>query len=151
MSSSVFTPSLVYITDITRSQNAVVTFSTSHSFVDGEIISFRVSKASGMWQINNLQAKVLSHSSGAVIVDLDTSSFDPFIEVSNIQYPALAVPSASGIIPGQYVATVTLEDAFDNAVTLIEWPEKAISFIPKNAKYIDIETLPEGRKVTIKR
>lgn len=111
---SVFAPSLAYVTDITNAQYAVVTFSDDHSYVDGEIVSFRVSRDSGMWEINNKQARVLSHTDDTITVELDTSSFTPFVDVADIQRPAITVPSASGITPLQYVPTVTLEDAFDN-------------------------------------
>ncbi len=43
-----------------------------------------------------------------------------------------------------------LEDAFDSAVTLIEWPEMIGGFLPEGSKYIKIEMLQDGtRKVTI--
>ncbi len=43
-----------------------------------------------------------------------------------------------------------LDDAFIYGVTLIEWPEMAEGFMPKNAKYINIEALPdESRKINI--
>lgn len=114
MTLNVYTPSLAYITDISNAINAVVTFTEDHPYVIGEIISFRVSRDSGMWQINNKQARVLDTTDDTVTVQLDSLSFDPFIDVDDIQKPAIAVPSASGIIPGEYVPTVTLRDAFDN-------------------------------------
>lgn len=44
-----------------------------------------------------------------------------------------------------------LEDAFDSGVTLIEWPDIAKKFLPKNSKYINIEVLEDGsRKIIIR-
>jgi tRNA threonylcarbamoyladenosine biosynthesis protein TsaE len=40
-----------------------------------------------------------------------------------------------------------LEDAFDNAITLIEWPEIATNILPKNTLYIDIKLNLEGDRV----
>lgn len=102
------------IQDVTQAQQAVVTFTQDHDFTDGEIISFRVSIPYGMRQINNQEARVLSHTSDTVTIDLDTSQYNPFTLVSDQKYPAMAVPSSSGIVPGQYVPAINLEDSFDN-------------------------------------
>ena len=44
-----------------------------------------------------------------------------------------------------------LLDAFEEAVCLIEWPDKAGGYLPENSKSIHIEFDGEGRKVTFKR
>lgn len=40
-----------------------------------------------------------------------------------------------------------LEDAFDKAITIIEWPELAASILPKNTQYIDIKLNLEGARL----
>lgn len=107
-------PRYALIENITQALNAVVTFAADHDYTDGEILSFRVSIPYGMRQINNQQARVLSHTDDTVTIDLDTTQYFTFVLASNQQMPAMTVPAASGIIPGQYVATINLEDAFDN-------------------------------------
>lgn len=110
-----FVPKFRYITDITKDLKAVVTFSEDHEYVIGEIISFRVSSPYGMKQINNLQARVIGVTDSTITVELDTLGFDPFIyPVEGQNTPPIAVPVGSGIIPDEYVPTVTLRDAFDN-------------------------------------
>ena len=44
-----------------------------------------------------------------------------------------------------------LMDAFEEAVCLIEWPDKLGSLIPEDALYIEIAFDGEGRKVTLTR
>lgn len=117
MSYSIY-PRFSYITDITKAQHAVVTFTSNHDYTDGEIVSFRVSKEFGMYQINNQHARVLSHTDDTITVEIDTTGYDSFIyPVSGEVTPPVVVPSSSGIIPGQYTATMNLEDSFDNRRT----------------------------------
>lgn len=114
-----FTPRWRYITDITNSQYCVITTSIDHDYTNGQIVSFRVSKPYGMVQINELSAKVLSHTNDTITVDIDSSNFDHFIyPVSGQNTPPVVVPSASGVIPGSDPATVNLQDCFDNVRTL---------------------------------
>lgn len=48
------------------------------------------------------------------------------------------------------VLELGLLEAFDEAVCLIEWPDKAGGYLPKNCKSIHIEFEGEGRLVTFK-
>ncbi len=121
-----FQPKVFYIQDISNTQLAVITFTEDHDYVIGEIISLRVSKIYGMIQANNLSCKVIGITSNTVTTNLDTLGFFPFVYTSDIvQYPALAVPSASGILPdptdpykpdGPFARTI-ITDAFDNYPT----------------------------------
>lgn len=43
-----------------------------------------------------------------------------------------------------------LIDAFDEAVCLVEWPDKLGSLIPEDALHIDIAFEGEGRKLTLR-
>jgi hypothetical protein len=107
-----FIPNLQYVTNISQSQEGIVTFINNHNFTLGEWISFRVPPANGMIQLNNQKALIIALTSNTVTINVDTGQFFPFISVSNGQIPCVAVPAGSGIPPG--TGTVTLEDAFDN-------------------------------------
>lgn len=48
------------------------------------------------------------------------------------------------------VLELGLLDAFEDAVCLIEWPDKASGYLPENAKSIHIEFEGDGRVVTVK-
>lgn len=115
MPSSDFVPRFAYIIALSNAQNAVVEFSAAHDYTDGEIISFRVSRPYGMVEINNKQAKVLSHTSTTVTVDLDTLDFNTFIyPAAGQNTPPVCVPAGSGVISTLYTPEYNLEDSFDN-------------------------------------
>ncbi len=111
-----FIPNLQYIANISQAQQAIVTFVTQTNFFVGEWIGFRIPPSNGMIQLNNQQARILEIDGLNIKIDIDTLGFFPFISFSDPQIPCIAVPVASGIIPG--TNTVTLEDAFDNEPTV---------------------------------
>jgi len=112
-----FVPNLQYITNITQSLPAVVTFlNDTTNFTVAEWISFRVPPPNGMVQLNNQKAQIIALSGNTATIAIDTSNFYPFIYVQDPQVPCVAVPAGSGIIQG--TTTVTLEDAFDNRPVL---------------------------------
>lgn len=111
-----FIPNLQYITNITNSAPAVVTFETDHNFTLGEWISFRIPPPNGMIQLNNQKALIISLTPTTVTIAVDSLQFYPFIFVQDPQIPCIAVPAGSGIPPGS--GMVTLEDAFDNRPVL---------------------------------
>jgi len=111
-----FIPNLQYITGITQSNPAVVTFETDTNFTVAEWISFRVPPANGMIQLNNQKAQIISLVDNVATIAVDSSNFYPFISIQDPQVPCVAVPAGSGIIQG--TTTVTLEDAFDNQPVL---------------------------------
>jgi hypothetical protein len=119
MVASQFYPTLSNIIDITNAQKAVVTFDADHDFTDGEILSLRTSRPYGMYEVNQKSARVLSHTSDTVTLELDTLGLNPFVypPIGEVIYPSIAVPAGSGIVPGQYTATVNLQDSFDNVPT----------------------------------
>ena len=112
-----FVPNLQYITNITQSLPAVVTFlNDTTNFTVAEWISFRFPPPNGMVQLNNQKAQIRALSGNTATIAIDTSNFYPFIYVQDPQVPCVAVPAGSGIIQG--TTTVTLEDAFDNRPVL---------------------------------
>lgn len=123
-------PRWSYICDITAATQAVVSFTAKNDYTVGEILSFRVSSAFGMEQMNNVQARVLSVTNSttvsSVTLDLDSSGFTAFafptsaIAAAGVS-PAVAVPSSSGVIPDSGSASIpqipesyNLRDAFDS-------------------------------------
>ena len=114
MATNLNVPPFEYISGITNEQFPTVTFTTTHYFVPNEYVSFRVSRAYGMVEINNLRAKVLSIGTYTILIDIDTTFFSVFLyPVSTGQAPPVCVPVASGI-EISYNPTVILNDAFDN-------------------------------------
>ena len=107
-----FIPNLQYITNITQSFPAIVTFSADHNFTVAEWISFRVPPPNGMIQLNNQKSQIISITPTTVTIAVDSSDFYPFISTEDPQVPCVAVPAGSAIVP--YAAKTTLEDAFDN-------------------------------------
>ena len=113
---STYTPSVSFISSITRGPLTVVQFTQNCDFTVGEIVSFRVSKASGTFELNNQQALVLAVSGNQITVDLPSQNYTPFINLgeNGTQYPAMVIPSSSGIVPNSFPIQTSLEDAFDN-------------------------------------
>lgn len=119
-----------YIAGITQAAQATVFFTEKNDFTPGEIVSFRVSSAFGMDEINNVPARVLTVTNSAtvssIVIDLDTSGFTAFAFPTSAQAlagvsPAVCVPSSSGVVPFNGSATIpqqppgtNLLDAFDN-------------------------------------
>ena len=104
------------VSNITQAQNAVVTFTDDHDFVNNEIVSLRVSRPYGMVEINQRAGKVMSHTDDTVTLDIDSSNFTAFSIPADLTgtTPPCCVPSSSGVDLGLYSPTMILEDAFDN-------------------------------------
>ena len=117
MALNAFYPRYSYISAITNTVQAIVTFTEPHDFTPGEIVSFRVEKAFGMPEINNKHAKVLLKSSDSIVVDVDTTTWGIF-SLANLNDPGtsppVCVPSASSAIPFEENPSVNIQDAFDN-------------------------------------
>lgn len=119
-----------YIANISKASQAVVSFTAKNDFTPGEIVSFRVSSAFGMDEINNKEVRVLSVTNSSTVssitIDLNTSGYTTFafptsaIAAAGVS-PAVVVPSSSGVVPDNGSATIpqqppgtNLRDAFDN-------------------------------------
>ena len=128
-------PRTMRVAMITKASQAVVYFTRKNDFTPGEKVSFRVSSAFGMSEINNVSARVLSVTNSATVssitIDLDTTGFTTFafptsaIAAAGVS-PAQCVPSSSGVVPDNGSATTAqqppgtnLLDAFDNRNTRI--------------------------------
>ena len=123
-------PRYSYIANITAATQAVVSFTGKNDYTPGELLSFRVSSDFGMEQMNNVQARVLSVTNSSTVssvtLDLDSSGFTAFafptsaVAAAGVS-PAVAVASASGVVPDNGSASVpqipegyNLRDAWDN-------------------------------------
>lgn len=117
MATNEFYPRYAEIESITNATQAVATFTEDHDFTPGEVVSFRVGKAFGMNEINNKRGKVLFITSDTITVDIDSSTWTPFV-LSALNDPGtsppVCVPSSSSVIPFQENPSVNIQDAFDN-------------------------------------
>lgn len=110
-----FYPGISYISGITQGQQTIVGFEQPHEFTVGEIISFRVSPANGMVEMNNLQATVLAITIYTVTVPIDSTTFTPFVNpMTTVARPAIAVPVGTANVPNSSPMQSNLQDAFDN-------------------------------------
>lgn len=108
-----FVPALAYITNISQSLNASVTFLETPAYSPGELLSFRVSKPFGMLEINNQVGKVLSIVSNVAIVEINTLGYTPFVyPVLGKNTPPTTVPAGVTVIPDYYPPTVNLQAVF---------------------------------------
>ena len=112
---STYVPFGCYISGITLGLQTVVTFTTTHAFSVGEVVSFRVSNQYGTVELNNQQPTVSAISTYTITVPIDSRFYTPFIaNPTNPQALAMVVPSASGILPGASPPQTNIFDVFDN-------------------------------------
>lgn len=73
-----FSPSKYYITGITVAVAAVITTSTAHNYLVGDVIRVHVPAAFGMTEIEGLQANVTAVTASTITTDIDSSAFTAF-------------------------------------------------------------------------
>ena len=117
MVTNVIYPQKAFINAITNAQNAVVTFTADHDFTLGEIVSFRVTRKFGMYNLNQKSAIVQATTSDTITVDIDTTSWDPFdyslLDTAGTT-PPIVIPCCSSTIPGTNPTRINQKAAFDN-------------------------------------
>lgn len=114
ITTGIYVPALRYISSISISSSAVVTFTQAHTYTEGEVLSFRVSPPYGMIQMNNRQGRVIGTSTMTVTMNIDSLQFFPFTDPGGTpQYPAVCIPVGSGIVPGSFPIATNIEAAFD--------------------------------------
>jgi len=106
-------PAYSIIASITQGVQTVITFTEDHNFTLGEIVSFRIDKANGMRELNNVQARVIDLDNISITVDIDSNFFNSYIFSEDVAILPIAVPVGSGVIPNDPLNTVNLLDAFD--------------------------------------
>lgn len=113
---STFVPFYSVIQSIAQGVQTVVTFTANSDFIPAQLVSFRVSKQSGMQELNNQQTLVLASTANTITVGIDSRNYTPFVfhSENGIQYPAIVVPAGSGVIPSAVPPQTQLADCFDN-------------------------------------
>jgi hypothetical protein len=74
-----YQPAVRVIVAITQSFPALVTTSFPHSYGVGMIVRLKVPNNFGMTQVNNLQGTIIATTDTTFNIDIDTSTFDPFV------------------------------------------------------------------------
>lgn len=117
MATNRFYPQRALINAITNDTRAVATFTADHDFTIGEVVSFRVTRNFGMFQIHNKKGTVIAITADTITVDIDSSSWDAFdfslIDTAGTT-PPNCVPCCSVKVPGSEPPRVNLQDTFDN-------------------------------------
>lgn len=113
---SAFVPQFSLIQSISLGQVTTVTFTAPCDFTVGEVVSFRISPKSGTRELNNQASTVIVVTASTITVPIDSTNYTPFVfhSENSLVFPAMVVPSASGIIPGAIPSQTNLQDAFDN-------------------------------------
>ena len=102
MKLNLFVPRYRYISNITNSTNAVITFTQNNHYTLGQIVSFRVTPSFGMPEIT---------------VPIDTSTWGIFtLALLNTPgtTPPTVVPAGSGVKPYSAIPMTNIQDCFDN-------------------------------------
>lgn len=88
----VFKPVMRIITDITNSRLAQVTTSFAHGYMTGLIVRINIPLGYGMEQMNELFGSISVTGDTTFTIDIDSSSFSPFVTPDpQKQYPQ-AIP-----------------------------------------------------------
>lgn len=93
-------PSMLLVTNITQNYPATVTFTVpdtgSNTYVEGQLVRLTVPKTWGMYQANGVTAKIMSVGVSTMVLDLNTTYFDAFIDGSaTAETPASLSPAGS--------------------------------------------------------
>ena len=110
-------PRRALINALTNAQQAVATFTADHDYTLGEVVSFRVTRDFGMFQIHQRSGTVVAKTSDTITVDIDSSDWDTFDFSNNDALgttPPHCVPCCSVRVPGSEPPQVNLLDSFDN-------------------------------------
>ena len=117
MPTNQFYPRRAFLNALTNATQAVATFTENHDYTLGQVVSFRVTRNFGMFQINNMKGIVLATTADTITVDIDSSDWDIF-DFSALNTagttPPMCVPCCSVRVPGSNPPMVNILDAFDN-------------------------------------
>ena len=107
-------PAMRIITAITNANPAQVTTNFDHGYITGSIVRLYVPPLYGMIQANFLKGSITVNSSNTFLIDINTTSFDPFV-VPSIPTPPTPAPTPPQCVPiGE--DTDTLLSAFQNTL-----------------------------------
>lgn len=104
---------------ITQATSAVISVSVAHDFSVGEAVSFRVSTAYGMSEMNNLEGTVTAVGTYTITVNIDSSGFSAFLPPTSAVYAAgvsqaIILPAGARPEIGANPPGVPVTAAFDN-------------------------------------
>ncbi len=93
-------PSMFLITAMTQSYPLSLTFTVpatgSNTYIPGQLVRLTVPRPWGMYQANGLTVKIISINSTTMLLDLDTTNFDQFVDGSSSSVtPASLAPAGS--------------------------------------------------------
>lgn len=93
-------PSMLLITDINQNYPATLTFTVpetgSNTYQEGQLVRLTVPRTWGMYQANGLTARIMSVGVSTMVLDLDTTYFDAFVDGSETEEaPASLAPAGS--------------------------------------------------------
>jgi hypothetical protein len=115
MTVGTFYPLPQNITSITLGRVTVVGFAQGNTFVNGQVVSFRITKPYGTFELNNQQATVLQNDASSITVDIESTFYTPFIYPAvTTDYVPQCIPSSSGILPLSAMPQTNLQCAFDH-------------------------------------
>ena len=90
-----YMPAMRIITAITQAEEAVITTSFAHGYVNGTIVRLYIPDGFGMWNINGLVFTILIVDNTSFRISIDTRYFDPFIVPVGTQQRAQVIPIGS--------------------------------------------------------
>ena len=91
---------MLLITGITQSFPAIIDFTVpetgSNTYIPGQLVRLTVPRTWGMYQANGLTVKIISVGISTMIVEMDSTNFDAFIDGSATSTtPASLSPAGS--------------------------------------------------------
>lgn len=87
-----FQPAFRIIDNITNDNPAVITTSTDHNFITGEIVRLSLPNRYGMHEIDKIQGEITVTSDTSFEIDIDTTHITPFSEPAESYQCAVVVP-----------------------------------------------------------
>lgn len=93
-------PSALTITAISQTSPMQITFTVpstgANTYIPGQSVKLNVPQSYGMFQANGLVGQILSVSLTSMILNINSSGFDPFVvPAASAEQPATLVPSGS--------------------------------------------------------
>ena len=94
-------PSTLEITALTQAYPAVATISidpvtAANTYIYGQLVRLNIPFPYGMQQANGLAVKILANTGTQLVLDMDSTNFDPFaVPSGNVSQPASVAPAGS--------------------------------------------------------
>jgi hypothetical protein len=84
---TLYQPRVRYIASITLAANAVVTFTTNHTFIVGQRVTMTVPPAYGMVQMNGIKATITAIGAATITLNVNSAAFTAFAFPLNAAAP----------------------------------------------------------------